>query len=423
MTGQSTAINLDHDVNVHFEDRRRSRIFFFFLWFLYAMVYLTKNCFNGALSDIVTQGLMTKSQTGLITGLFYLVYTPGQIVGGIVCDKVSPEKLIKFGLLGAALANAVIFFNQNYYVMLGAWMFNAVAQFALWPGVFKIITSQLVRSDRKQMIFGISFASTGGLILSYLLAAVVSDWRHNFSFSAVVLVVLAVALHLVCRWANPYLKWDPPAKIQPDAHHPGTHMSTGRLFARSGFYYVLLSTVLYVVVTQTCTSLTPIMLVESYPGVSPSTGNLLNITLLVTGIMGTLLANVFIIRRVKNHPTAMALTLLAALPLYLLSPMVGRIPVGAMVAVLCLMTCMANVNNLVRSNYTAIFVRYGKNGAAAGILNAGMSVSFMLAAYVFPRIQESLGWSNTLWSWPILAAVCIPLLLLAGRQYGKFSKL
>lgn len=423
MSVQTPSIDLDHDVNVHFEDKRKSRIFFFFLWFLYAVVYLTKNCFNGALSDIVTQGLMTKSQTGLITGLFYLVYTPGQIVGGIVCDKVSPEKLIKLGLVGAALANAIIFFNQNYYVMLGAWVFNGIAQFALWPGVFKIVTSQLVRSDRKQMIFGISFASTAGLILSYLLAAVVSDWRHNFSFSAVALVVLAVALHIVCRWANPHLKWDPPARIQPDPDHPGTRMSTGRLFFSSGMYFVLLATVLFVVVTQTCSSLTPIMLVESYADISPSVGNLLNIFLLVAGLGGTLLAHLFIVRRVKNHPGAIALVLLAALPLYALCPAVGRIPVWAMVCLLCVLTCLANVTTLIRSNYTAVFVKYGKNGAAAGILNAGMSLSFMLAAYVFPRIQESLGWSVTLWLWPVLVALCVPLYYLAGRQYRRFSKL
>ena len=124
MSSTQHSIDLEKDINIHFEDRQKSRAFFAFLWILYAVVYLTKNCFNGALSAIVTEGMMTKSQTGLIIGIFYLVYAPGQVVGGFVSDRFSPEKLIRFGLLGAALSNAIIFFNQNYYVMLAAWVFN-----------------------------------------------------------------------------------------------------------------------------------------------------------------------------------------------------------------------------------------------------------------------------------------------------------
>lgn len=423
MSTAQPAINLNRDVNVHFEDRQRSRIFFCFLWFLYAIVFLTKNCFNAALPVIVDNGLLTKSQTGLITGLFYLVYTPGQIVGGIVCDKVSPEKLIKFGLLGGALANAIIFFNQNYYVMLAAWLFNAAAQFALWPAVFKIVSSQLVRSDRKQMIFGLSLASVGGLIMSYLLAAFLSDWRYNFSFSAAALLVLAVSLHLMCKWANPHLKWDPPRAIQPDKEHPGTQMSTLHLFLSSGFFFVVLGSILSVIVTQSNSSLASIMLVENYERISPTIGNLLSTFLQLSGLAGTLFAHFVIIRRLKNQPYANALFLLIALPFCALYPMVGRLPVATVVMVMCILSAMAYITTLIRNNYSAIFVKYGKSGAAAGIMNAGASVSYMLAAYVIPLIQEHIGWQRTLYIWPILLAISAPLFFLGGRQYAKFSKL
>ena len=418
------AIDLNRDVNVHFEDRRRSRIFFAFLWFLYAIVFLTKNCFNAALPVIVDSGLLTKSQTGLITGLFYLVYTPGQIAGGIVCDKVSPEKLIKFGLLGGALANGIIFFNQNYHVMLGAWLFNSAAQFALWPAVFKIVSSQLVSSDRKQMIFFLSLASLGGLILSYLLAALLSDaWLHNFSFSAVSLLLLAIGMHLMCKWANPYLKWDPPKKIAPDLNHPGTQMSTVRLFASSGFFFVLCGSFLSVIVTQSNSSLASVILMENYEDISPAIGNLLSTFLQLSGLAGTLFAHFIVVRRIKNHPNANALFLLLVLPFCALFPMVGHIPAATMVVLMCVISCMAYITTLIRNNYSAIFVKYGKSGAAAGIMNASVSVSYMLAAYVIPLIQEQIGWTRTLVIWPILLAMSAPLFLLAGRQFSKFLKL
>lgn len=129
MMRSELGIDIEHDVNIHLENRKESRYFFFFLWIMYSVVYMTKNCYNGAMAGIVEAGVLSKSQTGLITSVFYLVYAPMQIVGGRAADKFSPEKLIKIGLLGSALSNLIIFFNQNYYVMLAAWTFNAIIQF------------------------------------------------------------------------------------------------------------------------------------------------------------------------------------------------------------------------------------------------------------------------------------------------------
>ena len=193
-------LNVERDINLHLENKKVSRLFFTFLFLMYAIVYMTKNCFNGALADIVAEGVLTKSQTGLITALFYLVYTPLQIVGGIIVDKYSPELLVKIGLFGGALANAIIFFNHNYYVMLVVWTLNALIQFAIWPGIYKIVTSQLCRSDKSYMIFLITMASTVGLLMSYVIAAFLPSWEMNFAVSAVALFVLTVAMHFYSKY-------------------------------------------------------------------------------------------------------------------------------------------------------------------------------------------------------------------------------
>ena len=64
--------------------------------------------FTSAMAIIVEEGFMTKSQTGLINAVFWIVYAPFQIVGGIAADKYSPYKLIMIGLLGAAISNVAV---------------------------------------------------------------------------------------------------------------------------------------------------------------------------------------------------------------------------------------------------------------------------------------------------------------------------
>lgn len=191
-------LKMMNQVNIHLEDKTKSRKFFVFLWLLYALVYMTKNCFNGAMAIMVAEGVLTKSQNGFLTSMFYLVYAPLQVVSGVPADKYSPHKLITFSLLGAAVCNLTIFFCHSYRIMLIVWIVNAAVQTPLWPSVFKIESSQLFRSDRKQMIFFMSFTSSFGLALAYVSASLMPAWQYNFLFSAMVLLLLAVLLSFAC---------------------------------------------------------------------------------------------------------------------------------------------------------------------------------------------------------------------------------
>ncbi len=403
---KTDAVNIETEVNIHLESRKKSRMFFLFLWLMYAGVYMTKNAFNGALASIVAEGILTKSQTGFITAMFYLVYTPLQVVGGLVSDKYSPEKIIKIGLLGAAVSNAVIYFNQNYYVMLFAWMFNGIVQFGIWPAIFKIVSSQLVRSDRKQMTFYISFSSTAGLVMSYLFAALVSNWRYNFSFSAIVLLVFAVALHFYEKYLNRYMIRDKEKDVVIKDNTKGNEqLPTMKVFAMSGFFFLLISTVFSTLVSQSRSTLASVMFVENYQGVSPSLGNVLTTVLIVAGFVGTLIAG-GIIYKVKNELKSIFVLLLSMIPFFAVCVFVGELPIYVLIGALCVIAALEAVVAVMRNCYTMLFSRYNKSGTAAGVLNSASALSFMLAAYVMPRIVE-------LYSWKTLAVLWIVLILIS----------
>ena len=98
---------------MHLENKSVSKRFFWILWVMYAVVYMTKSCYSAAMASIVHEGVFTKSQTGLITAAFYFVYAPLQILGGVFADRYNPERMIKIGLVGSGIANMIIFCNQN----------------------------------------------------------------------------------------------------------------------------------------------------------------------------------------------------------------------------------------------------------------------------------------------------------------------
>ena len=407
-------------VNIHLENKSISRYFFIFLWIMYAVVYMTKNCFGSALAMIVSDGVMTKSQTGLINGMFYVVYAPLQVVGGILADKYSPEKLLKFGLIGAALVNIIIFFNHNYYVMLIVWTLNAVIQTPIWPSIFKIVSSQLVRSDRTNMVFFISFSATFGLLLGYIVAAFIHAWQYNFLVSAIALLVCLLILQLFCSKLNLYMK--PDKKIIPEKKASVSEISAIKLFVGSGLLLLLPGVLIRTMIEQGTRTLSPTMLMELYDNVSPFVGNMLNTLIILSGILGmSLLKLVLYPRFIKNEVKGMFIMLLLCLPFSIILRFVGTISVSVAMFALCGISIVIGSHNLLMAYYNMSFINYGKNATAAGITNAAGSFGIMLESYGFLYVAEKYSWNTVTASWTgmiigimILTAIAIPL-------YNKFK--
>ena len=417
-------IDIEHDVNIHLENRSESRHFFVFIWLLYAMVTMTKNCFNAALPSIVAEGLLTKSQTGAFTSLFYLVYAPMQVVGGLAVDRYSPERLIKVGLCGAILANLVICFNQNYYVMLAAWIFNGIIQFGIWPGVYKIVSSQLVRSERVTMTFFISFAASFGQVVSYLIGALITDWRMNFVVSVIVLVVLTVVLEVYCRHLTPYMKWDRKEAVEPSRGGETTSLSTAKLFALSGCLVVIVVAFLRNSVEQASKTLAPIMLMERYESVSPNMGNSFNIVVLVCGILGMILVRKFIYpKRIKNELVGLITIIAIATPATAVLLFVGRVELFVVIIAFCVSCAAYTGSGMFISFYANRFVKYGKNGTVAGAFNAAGAMGSMMASYGFLAISEVSNWETVTAVLLGMGVVSIILLVSVLPRYRKFKEM
>lgn len=412
------------DINIHLENKRESRSFFVFLWLMYATVYMTKNCFSGALSAIVEEGSMTLTQTTFISAAFYIVYTPLQILGGIVADKYSPERMITIGLIGGAIANTVIFFNQNYYVMLVSWVFNAIIQFALWPSVFKIMSSQLVRSDRGKMVFYMSFASSGGLIMTYAVSAFLPHWRYNFLVSAIVLVLSAIILAIYCRHLNPFMIKDRSGEIKsPNGNVSKKKMSTFKLFLISGFFTLLPAVLVRTMVENGSKTLSPTMLMQSYEDISASTGNLLNIFIIIAGVAGTLIIKLVIYPRlIKNEIVAYIVMMLVALPFTVMLRFVGDIPAWLAILSLSMISMSLSSTHLLTQYFNMHFIPYGKNGTAAGILNAAASFGLVLQYCVFGSIAEDHGWATVTTLWIVMVLVGIGFCVATAFPAKKFIK-
>ena len=415
--------------NKYMENERYSLVLFLLVAIVYAIIYMTKNCYSAAMVHLVNEGVLTKSQTGTINSVFYLVYAPFQIVGGIAADRYSPYKLIAIGILGAAVSNLLILFVQSYYLILLIWAFNGAIQFGVWPGVFKIVSQSLAPSHRHNAIFYISFSSTMGLIMSYLLAGVVSGWRGNFVVSSVSLFVSFAVWVVLGKILDKKMVSEDPV------HHGIAHLPEIKKYDskpcesflpvlfKSGLFILLPVVVLKSVFSLGVQAITPTMIFESYDSISPAVASVLTIIPVLAGVAGKFIMQAVYSKKIYNEAMTIGAVMAAMIPFVALIALVGKINVWFIVALLSMVVLMATGVSLVNTPYISMrFIKIGRNGTVSGIINAMASLGIVVANFVSPRIADSFGWTAVIIAWIGFAVVSVALSLIAYIPWKKFIK-
>lgn len=403
--------------NTTLNDSKRSICLFLLVFISYALIYMTKNCYSAAMASIVDEGIMTKSETGLIAAVFYLVYAPFQIVGGIAADRYPPDKLILIGALGAGVSNLLIYFVDSYVGMIIIWSANAIIQFGIWPAIFKIVTTKLIDRHRPNGIFYISLASTIGLIFSYISAAFISYWKHNFLFSAIVLFVVTVVFAIVYK----YIEVGMVEVDHPTSDMPATKRKSGKfgIILAAGIPLLMLVNMIHSMLNLGIKALAPTMLMESYSGITPAVANILNIALILAGPIGLFLSATPIFRKMKPT-TALAVFLGAILPLLVVVMFIGTIPLAVIMVALALVMVAAGAMSIFFSYISRAFQKFDCVATLSGLFNCMASLGIVLANYVFASLADAYGWEFTTRCWVIITAAALVLALAAIPLWSRF---
>ena len=388
----------------------------------YSFICMSKNCFSAAMVFIVDEGLLTKVETGTITSVFYVAYAILQVVGGFVSDRVDPNRLITIGMIGAGVANLVIFFNQNYTVMLVTWTLNGILQFGVWPACFKIMSTVLHTKHRDVGMYIASFGYALGAVVSYLLAAVVPNWRDSFLLSGITLLVLGVVWELLTRILDRYRTEEETPLYTPETKTEATK-PIFKLVLSSGVGIVFVLAFIRCMFDLGIKSLTPTLINESYAEVDPTVATLLNIIVLVAGVIGPTVAHFIYPRFFKTETAASTVIFFAAVPLMVVTLFVGQINYWVILIVMSLVELLMTAAGFFATTLIpARFNKWGKGGTIAGIMNALAALGIVAANSISTAIAESFGWVVMLISWLVLMVLCAVLSLVTVPMWKRFLK-
>lgn len=369
----------------------------------YMVSYMTRINFGAVVSEMVQDlGWSRSLLAAALTGSF-ITYGTGQVVSGICGDRFSPKKLVACGLAVTVCMNLLIPLCQSPMSMVAVWSVNGFAQAFLWPPMVRLMTALFSGEDYDRAVVRVSWGSSFGTILIYLLAPVaitLTGWKGVFVLSA----LCGAGILLI------WLRCCPESVIEATAKKQQGKSGGSGIFSPLMFG-IMTAVMLQGMLRDGVTTWMPSYIAETY--------DLSNEIAILTGVLLPLFSILCfqavskLYRRKFQNPMACAGVIFgcgaaAAVVLLLLT---GKAPALSVLFSAVLTGAMHGVNLLLVSMIPPFFKKYGNVATVSGVINSCTYVGSAASTYGIAVLSEQLGWSTTLLLWVLIActgtAVCL----------------
>ncbi len=165
----------------------------------YLAVYFARNILSAVSPEIVEKNVFDNEQLGVFSSLFFITYALGQLINGIVGDKIKAKHMLSFGLLLAGIASLVFVFVTDA-LMLSYIAYALVGFFLsmIYAPMTKVVSENTTLIYAERCSLGYTFSSLFGSPLAGL-AALFLPWQGGLILSGALLALMGVVCLIVFR--------------------------------------------------------------------------------------------------------------------------------------------------------------------------------------------------------------------------------
>lgn len=399
---------------------KKSRLIVIALWIIYASAYFGRTCYSTAIASIVSSGIHTKSEIGLVGTAFFFCYGTGQIISGIAGDRVNPFGMVLFGALGSSVCCFSMAFTKSLALMAVIWGANGIFQSMLWAPLLRIFSQTISSELREKAVLNIALSLPVGTVCAYLLSTIIikySSWTNIFICGGSVILAALIFGLLSLLSAEKCM-------VRTIVKNERTDKNT-----KSGFVPVSISLGLLIIVIPSflhgmmrdgITNWVPTMITEEY-GVLPSFSVFLTVVLPIFNAFGAYIITPLYRKLGCNEmKTAGICGIFALVPMVLLL-FIGKMPVVVSIILLALTTMsMYSLNYLIISRVPVRFAENGHTSSVTGLLNSFAYIGCAVSSYGFGAVSQKAGWSAVIVIWIISALLTSLFAFLSNKKWNKF---
>lgn len=395
---------------------------------IYFASYLTRKDYSIVMAAVTEAEGITKSVAGIPESLALISYGAGQIISGILGDKIKPHKMISIGLAATIVLNTAMALCTVPTARAVIWFLNGFAQSMLWPPMVRILAATMDEKRYNDVCVNVNIAGISGTIFLYLTSSLIwikfFTWKYTFFASAVLGLAILSAWIIGCKKAFP--DGDPFDKKATETkgtvektEHP--HLSFGVIFS-SGFILIALAIIFQGALRDGITDWVPTFISETF-SLQSSNAILKSVLLPIIGVIALKVVGIINNRLVREETKgagwifAIGLICCAILVFFYSSNQyitlfVSALAVGTMHGVNFFLVCIV----------PARFEKYGMVSTMSGIINSLTYVGSAAAIYIFGAVSEHFGWNAVVTTWTITAVLGTLCCFLAVKPWRKFVR-
>ncbi len=387
---------------------------------VYMVSYITRISYSAIVSEMAAATGNAASALGLALTGSAVTYGTGQIICGVIGDRVSPKTMITVGFSVATLMNLAIPFCSSSAVMTAVWCVNGFAQAFMWPPLVRLMTALFSAEDYRRATTRVSYGSSIGTILIYLTAPLLISlfgWRSVFFFAAapgaVMLVLWRAFAPSVGGGADPSRASASAEKAAAPAH---------RGFFSPVLLGIMVAIALQGMLRDGVTTWMPSYISETF-GLSRAASILTGVVLPLFAILCFALA-ARLHERFFRSPVACAGVFYGAVTLFafLLYLLDGCSAILSVVLSALLTGCVHGVNLMLVCMIPHSYRARGSVSTVTGVLNSSTYIGSAVSTYGVARIAETVGWRASLLSYFLIALLGTVITVLCIRPWAKTHK-
>ncbi len=389
---------------------------------VYFCSYLVRINYAAIIVELIASGGVTKTQTAAVTTVAFITYGVGQLLSGVIGDRLSPRLLIFWGFVVTVTMNFLMPLSaQSFGMMSVVWGINGVAQAFMWPPLAKIMTSALTDSDYTKAIPFIGVGSASATIAVYLLSPLIIKllgWEYVF--------YLFGAFALFCAFV--WLIGSKTLLKNVQIELIGKKESTRQPCSSSASMLVKLLPV--IMLTISIQGLLRDGITTWMPSLMSDSFNMKSTTSILTAV-GLPVFHIFInmityrVLILLKDNAFKALTVYFSIACVMLCAMLVFGMKNMWSAIIILSVAMGvihGINNLQTAYVPKYFIETGSVSTVSGMLNFGTYIGSAISTYLFAVISDKFGWNVTVLLWVVFAAVGTVITRFIDRQYEKTEK-
>lgn len=372
----------------------------------YLAVYIVRNVLSAVAPQMTAGGIYSEEFIGTMSSLFFIAYGIGQLINGIVGDKIRAKYMIGFGLLLAGTTNLLLPVLTNFpYVNLVSYGLTGFFLSMIYGPMTKLVSENTLPLHATRCSLGYTFASLLGSPVAGLLAAILT-WQAVFTVSSSLMIAMAV----LCLVFFTVLE---RKKIIQYGRYQKTESETSgikQLMDRHIVKFSMIAVLTGIVRTSVVFWLPTYF--NQFLGFSPNDSALI-FTAVTLIVAASAFVAVFLCGRLHNdmHKTSLILFIGSA-GAFLLSYLI-HIPVFNIGCMTLAVFCANGASAILWSIYCPSLRDTGIVSSVTGFLDFLSYIGAAIANYVFANLAGTVGWKNLLLIWFGLMAfgviVCLPI--------------